>query len=395
VEVFERRSGTADQPLSHGIHLDADGLRALHTCLPAENWARLVATSVPARDLIRFRDQHLRILTERDRQTPENATDPITRRRAVSRDALREALLLGLDGIVRWDKQFSGYSQAADGTVTARFADGSTSTGDLLVGADGSGSRVRTQRLPGLDRVDLGVVTIAGRATLTPSLADALPPTLTDSSINNIVPSGPGWMFASTWHGGRPTAEQSHEVPTAVPGEDYYVVWAWAGARESYPADVEKSPPEALRDLVAGRVQDWSPAVGRLVADTDVTTVAAMALRSMPVLDPWPSNEITLIGDAIHNMTPMAGIGANTALRDAAALSQALRAPGDLRTRVGRYEDTMRAYANEALAMSTRNARNAASEARFPRLAFRSMLRLAEAVPPVKRAMFGLTPNTR
>ncbi len=38
----------------------------------------------------------------------------------------------------------------------------------------------------------------------------------------------------------------------------------------------------------------------------------------------------------------------------------------------------MRKYANQALALSTRNARNAAAAARLPRLAFRTVLRVAE-----------------
>ena len=46
----------------------------------------------------------------------------------------------------------------------------------------------------------------------------------------------------------------------------------------------------------------------------------------------------------------------------------------------------MRGYANQALALSTRNA---ASTDRLPRLAFRTVLRIAQAVPPVKRKMFG------
>ena len=49
----------------------------------------------------------------------------------------------------------------------------------------------------------------------------------------------------------------------------------------------------------------------------------------------------------------------------------------------------MRGYANQALALSTRNARNAASTARVPRLAFRTLLRIAQAIPPVKRDLFG------
>ena len=48
----------------------------------------------------------------------------------------------------------------------------------------------------------------------------------------------------------------------------------------------------------------------------------------------------------------------------------------------------MRVYANEALAVSTLNARNAANEALIRRLAFRTVLRLAETFPPITRAMF-------
>jgi hypothetical protein len=51
----------------------------------------------------------------------------------------------------------------------------------------------------------------------------------------------------------------------------------------------------------------------------------------------------------------------------------------------------MRGYANQALALSTRNARNAASPRRLPRIAFRSALRIAEDIPPAKRRMFGRT----
>ena len=112
----------------------------------------------------------------------------------------------------------------------------------------------------------------------------------------------------------------------------------------------------------------------------------------MPTLPPWPASTVTLLGDAIHNMTPMAGIGANTALRDAGVLRRVLvevgaghRAPIDA---VADYEEQMRGYANRALGLSTRNARNAAEGARLPRLAFRTLLRAAEAVPPIKRAMF-------
>jgi 2-polyprenyl-6-methoxyphenol hydroxylase-like FAD-dependent oxidoreductase len=41
---------------------------------------------------------------------------------------------------------------------------------------------------------------------------------------------------------------------------------------------------------------------------------------------PWVTRRITLLGDAIHSMTPYRGIGANVALKDAMRLCRALAA---------------------------------------------------------------------
>jgi 2-polyprenyl-6-methoxyphenol hydroxylase-like FAD-dependent oxidoreductase len=387
VQVLERRPTPADQPSSYGIHLNAAGLGALHACLPAANWDQLAARAVPARDVVRFYDQQLKTLAVLNHEAAGDTADPITRRRAISRGALRDALLLGLNtqtrdaaDVVQWGRAVAGFEASADGRVTVRCADGSQVTADLLVGADGSNSRVRAQRLPGLDRQDLGILNIAGRVPLTPELAGQVPAPLVDGAVNNIVPAGPGWMFVSTWH-----------ADSADAAARYFAVWAWAAARGSYPAGIDNFTSEQLRDLVSGQISGWSPALRHLVAATDPATVSAVPLRTMPALDEWQPSNVTLLGDAIHNMTPMAGIGANTALRDADQLRRALTAPGtaDTAGRVGAYEQQMRGYANQALALSTRNARNAAATDRLPRLAFRTVLRLAEAVPPVKRKLFG------
>ncbi|MEA5363143.1 NAD(P)/FAD-dependent oxidoreductase [Amycolatopsis sp., V23-08] len=365
VVVLERHPTRDARPASYGIHLNADGLRALHTCLPGENWARLVETSTLAPDIVRFHDQDLRVLAERDHTgTPAN-TDPVTRRRAVNRDALRDALLLGCDDVIRWGTAFDRFEYTGEG-VRVHGADGRAIEADLLVGADGANSRVREQRLPGLRREDLGIVNIAGRVRLTPELASALPETLIDGAVNNVVPARPGWMFLSTWDAG---------------AEARYVVWAWAADRSTYPDDLDVVD---LRELVQERTATWAPPLRRIIAETDPATLAAIPLKTMPELPHWAPTAVTLLGDAIHNMTPMAGIGANTALRDADTLRRHLAGGGGVRA----YEDEMRDYANAALALSTRNARGAATTSRLPRHAFRTVLRLAEALPPVKQRMF-------
>jgi hypothetical protein len=57
---------------------------------------------------------------------------------AVSRITLRRLLLTGLEDVVWFDKQFVRYEQSGHDTVTAFFADGSSATGSVLVGADGA-----------------------------------------------------------------------------------------------------------------------------------------------------------------------------------------------------------------------------------------------------------------
>jgi salicylate hydroxylase len=100
---------------------------------------------------------------------------------------------------------------------------------------------------------------------------------------------------------------------------------------------------------------------------------------------------VTLLGDAIHNMTPMAGVGANTALRDADLLrSKLIAATGGevpLITALASYEEQMLDYGFAAVRQSLRNASRAAHSSHLSRAAFRTTLRLTAAVPPMRRAM--------
>lgn len=377
-QVFERSADQGAQPASYGIHLDADGLRALHDNLPAENWKRIDAAGVPAPLIIRFHDPRRGVLATVDKRFPEHTTDPVTKRRAISRGDLRDALLHGTEPAVHWGRTFTRYELRDDG-VRAFFDDGTHADGDLLVGADGSNSRVRHQRLPGLQRQDLGIVNIAGRAPLAGPLAAALPADLVDGGINNVVPARSGWMFSSTWAGGD--------------GATRYVVWAWAAAETSYPRGVRDLDGTQLKRLVTARIEDWAAPLRALVAATDPSTITTVPLRSMPQLPDWTPARVTLLGDAIHNMTPMAGIGANTALRDAGELRRALITPTDPVTGIGSYETAMRDYANRALKLSTRNATNAALATRANRAVFRALLRAGSRLPALQHKMFGSRPR--
>ena len=388
--VYERSADQGAQPASYGIHLDADGLRALHDSLSVENWKRIDAAGVTAPLIIRFHDPHRGVLATIDKRFPEHATDPVTKRRAISRGKLRDALLHGThdevdaEPLVHRGKTFTRY-ELHDKGVRAFFDDGTRADGDILVGADGSNSRVRHQRLPELRRQDLGIVNIAGRVPLAGAVANALPAEFVDGGINNVVPAKSGWMFLSTWASGDP------DVIDVSDGATKYIVWAWAAAEASYPHGVRDLDGAQLKRLVAERVEDWSAPLRMLVEATDASTITTVPLRTMPHLPDWPPSRVTLLGDAIHNMTPMAGIGANTALRDADQLRRSLITPADPINGIATYETGMRDYANRALKLSTRNATKAALATTANRAAFRILLRVGSHVPALQHKMFGPT----
>ena len=66
-----------------------------------------------------------------------------------------------------FEKTFVRYECDANGTLRVFFEDGSHCDGDVLIGADGAGSRTRKQRLPHARHEDTGIVSIGGRLALT------------------------------------------------------------------------------------------------------------------------------------------------------------------------------------------------------------------------------------
>lgn len=75
-------------------------------------------------------------------------------------------------------------------------------------------------------------------------------------------------------------------------------------------------------------------------------TLFALPLRTSVPIPAWNSTRVTLLGDAIHAMSPASGSGACTTLRDAAALASALTdtIDGDLHTALRDYEQHMIDY---------------------------------------------------
>ncbi|NHB96979.1 FAD-dependent oxidoreductase [Photorhabdus stackebrandtii] len=395
VTVYERGSAKASVLPGYGIYVNTFGQWAMQECLPETNWRTFKKISKSVGGESRFYDEHLRLLLTAQGDTHQKDGQLISENRlSISRAELIEVLNEGLADTIQWNKTFARYEQIKNGDVRIFFTDGSHEDVDILIGADGSNSKVRKQYLPAIERINIGVILIIGRARITPTLATSLPPYLLDGSPNNIVPKSPDGLFVSRWRA--PVNTQIKAISAEI---DDFAMWAYVAATNSYPSDITDFSAEKLCTLIQSRIASWDPNLHTLIKQSDMENISLVPLHSMPHLLPWKSSAVTLLGDAIHNMTPMVGMGANTALRDALLLTQVLTRVAAEHESVVRaisdYEQQMRIYANEAVGISLRSAQNAVIDSIFKRILFRTILRVAQALPPVKRRLFPLATNAR
>jgi 2-polyprenyl-6-methoxyphenol hydroxylase-like FAD-dependent oxidoreductase len=390
VTVYERTTARTDWLQGYRIHINPNGCRALHACLPPAAWQTFLDTVSVDDGGFGFITEHLDDLLRFTAADITPVGGPTDRHYGVSRISLREVLLSRMDEVIRLGKEFVRYEVGADGRVTAHFADGTSATGDVLIGADGANSRVCRQLLPHARRIDTGVVAIAGKHLLDGA---TLPHRLTHDA-NLVIPAGRGSLFTAVWHPDRRVIAPHADAPDGLLLDNTrpYILWGYADAATSFATErLDTLSGVDLQRIVLDRVAGWAPALRELIRGSDPQTVNAVHLRSASPVSAWETGPVTVLGDAIHNMTPMAGIGANTALRDAELLCRKLTAVAagevGLVPALHDYERQMLDYGFAAVKQSLRNARQAGSANRLGRAAFRTTLRTVSAIPPVRRRM--------
>ncbi|GAB2521000.1 FAD-dependent oxidoreductase [Nocardia heshunensis] len=368
VAVYERDASPTSRVQGYRLRLNPDGLAALEQLLPQHLNALVSATCSIQPPSVYFDD----------RLEPIPSTDPGHghgggRNVAVNRLTLRQILLDGLGEIVSFGRECTGYETHADGTVTARFRDGSRATGDVLVAADGVNSSVRRQYLPHARVMDTGVRTIYGRLPLTEAAMAAIPERLFTLYSGVIGPDHRHLGLAPVQY--RPPVGQAvRELGASIAFTDTedYMMCLFSARADLLPMSDEQlrqASGTQLRDLVTSQTRDWSPQIGAILEMWDTATVFPLTIRSSVPLAPWPTSTVTLLGDAIHAMSPAVGVGANTALRDAALLATQLgkAARGaELVPTLRDYESAMIEYGFRAVRTSAEFGRQRMGQAPLP-----------------------------
>ena len=390
--VYERDRTLTDRLQGYRVHISPTGALALHECLPPHLFEVFDRTCGAPNTAVRFFTENMRLLLAFDGDFVLS-TDPVARHRSASRITLRQVLLAELDN-VHFGKTFQRYEEHG-GRITAYFEDGTSAEGDVLVAADGGGSRVRRQFLPDAQRVDTGVVGIAGKIFLDTARDKIARPLL--DGISLVAARGGLGLFVAIQEmtGGVIGSFGGNEPALAGSGNLYentrsYLMWALSARRQKFGlTDVEQADNAALAAAATDSMAGWSHAFRDLVGLADPTTISCLPIRTSVPVAPWRAGRITLLGDAIHSMTPYRGIGANVAIKDAARLKRALvaayRGERDLVEAIGDYEAGMLDYGFRAVRNSLKAMHQTVTDSLSALMVSRLTLRTVNALPPVKR----------
>ena len=348
-KMFERDASFAFRAQGYRLRLSNEGIDAIESVLGKEHfkqfWDKCGKTA----------GAHMAVFDAVTGEKISSAPPAVITARGsnvigISRGDMRQIFAEGCEGHIEWSKQVTGYELTGDG-VKAIFADGTTSVeGSMLVAADGIYSRIAKQLSGGRLKVyNTGATGIHGQASSTAYrglgegvfvMKDTSRPSGSIFVITNVRSGDKddpsvqlGWTM-----GGQPGVIQP-------PNNDFSFVGKEAAA------------------IAKSLTKDWHPRFKPLFDEMNEAESAFWKITcSTPSGVPeWPNEpRVTVIGDAVHSMTPAGGIGANTAVQDSALLGRLLREADGCRPGItAAYEKEMRVYASAAvhqsLSMATRD----------------------------------------
>lgn len=334
VKVYERDESRnmRVQGATLDLHYDS-GLKALGKAGLMDAFR---ANYRPGADRMRITDKHGCILHEDSFDTDGNGD---LSRPEIDRGPLRDILLDSLEpGTVIWNSQFVSLD-AQNGAFKISFKNGESAFADIVIGADGAGSKVRPYITP-VQPFYAGMTAIEG--------------TVYDSAQNcpNIHQLlNEGKIFAL---GDDKTLIVSSKADGSL------MFYLGFNAPESWIDDCGIDFSDKVRVFAWFKQEfaGWNSIWDELFENADNKFIPRPQY-CMPFDQTWEAlPNLTMVGDAAHLMPPYAGEGVNMAMLDALELAECLLSDdfSDARSAIATFEQQMRARASETAQMTMEQA---------------------------------------
>ncbi|QNK63887.1 FAD-dependent monooxygenase [Pedobacter sp. PAMC26386] len=342
-QVFERDLAVDSRTQGYRIRIDETGQKALYRCLPKELYSLFLdSCAVPAIG-VRTLNSQLENLVDKWVDSWSDGQEKVPDLRA-NRLTLREILLSDIDEQVNFSKEFVNYEELPDGKVRVYFKDRTFYQADLVVAADGFSSKLCAIRFPTHQIVDTGHINIYGKTFYSDRVKKQVAKELqTGTSVifeQEIALVIDAMQF------------KENTANLQLSAKDDYIYWAFIGNPNCFGLNQKDNlilSPESISQYIKNLTHFWAPSLKKLFEFADPKTLTITPVRTSFPNETWTGNSITALGDAIHTMSPASGLGANSALYDAAILAENLSEEINLKDAIADYESKMIEHSRNAI----------------------------------------------
>jgi len=239
----------------------------------------------------------------------------------IHRKRLVEILSSFLKTPILFNKEYASHEKL-DGKITVSFKNGSYIKGDFIIACDGIGSVVRTQNFAQIEERFSGQ-------------------TCWRAIINHKVPSSYKDCFYEMWN-----SQNMTRVGHAPISDEQVYMFITAKERKA------ESKGKPKKEYLIDKVKDYAFDVKKAIESSNEEDWLCHELSDFKPLEKWFSDDVVLVGDSAHAMTPNLGQGGNQSIESAYCIALQLSKNDSFNDAFESYQIIRKARAHEMVETS-------------------------------------------